>query len=285
MEDRVFLATESSLALSSPEEAVTTTPFDARWLSRSKNGIDSDSDSASSGNSASGSAVVAVFDGHAGSGGADFCARKLPTALEATSLKPPAGRSEQQQQQAPWLKSLASALASAGIGAVATTSNAATATDAASSGADSSSSSVVPPSKTSSAAVAAVAGAWRVLCEQWGNGDGSGAVATIAMVTPDIDNDHDDDAATAGSDSRGVVVAVANCGDSRAVLLEFTEPFGAAQQSKKSAPSSANTRAPPAAPVIVAAQTADHRTDNPDELARLTKAGGKVACDRGKWCT
>jgi len=302
MEDRLFLASEAYLAPSSDsQEAVLTAPFDPRWLSGGKvddsSSDTSNSESSASSSNSSSSAVVAVFDGHAGSGGADFCARKLPSALEVASTKPTGGQAEQQEQQAPWLKSLASALAPAGIGAIATTSDGDAVAEPTSPAVESSSSATMPPSNTSAAAVAAVAGAWRELCQQWGHGDGSGAVGTIALVTPDNDISNDGVVGDVGaggvgagsndkSSGGGVVVAVANCGDSRAVLLEFTEPFGGAAQDPKAAAKpatpSAKARAPPAAPVIVAAQTAEHRTDNPDELARLVKGGGKVACDRGK---
>jgi serine/threonine protein phosphatase PrpC len=253
MEDRVFLASDATTTTTG--SAVTTAPFDPTWLQ---------------GSTSSGSrAVAAVFDGHAGSGGADFCARELATALAAAAQQAPAAAGPAASALA---SLLAPALAPAGVGSEAA--------DAAA---------LAPPSAAAAAAVAVAAGAWRELCKQWGSGDGSGAVGTIAIVAEDEMGSDDDSlssrsssissgSSTNSSNRGGVVVAVANCGDSRAVLLEFTEPLGA-QRQRQAAAAKAQAFS---APVIVAAQTADHRTDNPDELARVAKAGGKVACDRGE---
>lgn len=250
MEDRVFLATDAKAAPTG--SAVTAVPFDSAWVRSTQSRSGS-------------SAVAAVFDGHAGSGGADFCARELASALATAAQQTPvaAATAASWATLAPrW----ATALAPAGVGATADASK--------------------PPAGAAAAAVAAAAGAWRELCQQWGNGDGSGAVGTIAIVTKDEATfDGADASSSSSSGSRGgVVVAVANCGDSRAVLLEFTEPLGAKRATPASRPAAAKLNAPTAAAaaaVLVAAQTADHRTDNPGELARVVQAGGTVACDRG----
>jgi len=94
-----------------------------------------------------------------------------------------------------------------------------------------------------------VTNAWRRLCDDFLASDKvGGATATTAMVWGDR-------------------VTVTNCGDSRAILTSHSLTFGEGGEPSGFSSSYKATR--------------DHRVDDPEEIERITAAGGSVGCENG----